>query len=87
MHEIKTGVGANRFTAVASEVMLSIIDRRWTDHLEDLERLDDAVGLRGHGQLDPLLEFKREAHYLYQNMLREVREQTLLTLLSIGGTL
>ena len=63
--------------------MLSIIDEMWTDHMGNLEAVDDAVGLRSYAQLDPLLEFKNEAHHLYQTMLGSIRMKTLTRLFSI----
>ena len=70
-------IRAEQRAFLAGQFMLSRIDEIWTEHLNNLEQLDDAVGLRGYGQIDPLLEFKREAHILYQAMAREIRAQTL----------
>jgi preprotein translocase subunit SecA len=63
--------------------MLATIDERWTDHLGNLEQIDDAVGLRGYAQLDPLLEFKREAHQLYQAMVAHIQTQTIEALFNV----
>ena len=45
----------------------------WTEHLTELERLDEAIGLRGYAQLDPIVEYRREAGLLFQDLLREIR--------------
>jgi preprotein translocase subunit SecA len=81
--ELEAAVGAEELAGVAGQVMLATIDETWTEHLGDLERADDAVRLRGYAQLDPLLEFKREAHNLYQALLARVRAQIIARLLSI----
>ena len=82
--DLESRIGSKQLAAIAGQVMLSTIDEMWTEHLNNLERVDDSVGLRGYAQLDPLLEFKREAHELYQVMLREIRAQTLAILFSLG---
>jgi preprotein translocase subunit SecA len=46
---------------------LSIIDLLWMDHLENLEAVTESVGLRAYGQKDPLVEYREEAHHLYQD--------------------
>jgi len=81
--DLQETIGTEGLAAIGGQVMLSTIDEMWTDHLGNLERVDDAVGLRGYGQLDPLLEFKREAHNLYVAMLGGIRRQTMVRLLSM----
>ncbi|MCP4676102.1 MAG: preprotein translocase subunit SecA [Deltaproteobacteria bacterium] len=83
LNHTESVIGAEQLASLAGQVMLCEIDEMWTEHLGNLEQLDDATGLREYGQLDPLLEFKREAHHLYQAMLREIRAQTLANLFSI----
>ncbi len=77
--------GADQLATVAGQVMLVTIDEMWTEHLGDLERVDDAVGLRGYAQLDPLLEFKREAHELYVAMLTDTRARVIARLFAVLG--
>jgi preprotein translocase subunit SecA len=79
---LKSMLGTESLAAVAGQVVLSTIDSMWTEHLNDLERVDEAVGLRGYAQLDPLLEFKKEAHDLYQTMLIDLRVHVLARLLA-----
>ncbi len=83
LSDLEVMIGTEQFATLVGQVMLSKIDEMWTEHLWNLERTDDDVGLRGYAQLDPLIEFKREAHYLYQTMLRNIRAQTLARILSI----
>jgi preprotein translocase subunit SecA len=63
--------------------LLITVDALWTEHLRELERLEDDVHLRGYAELDPLLEFRREAHELYTDML-EALHQAMLGVLFAG---
>jgi preprotein translocase subunit SecA len=62
--------------------LLITVDALWTEHLRELERLEDDVHLRGYAELDPLLEFRREAHEAYQQLLTELRQSLLAALFS-----
>jgi preprotein translocase subunit SecA len=55
-------------------VMLETVDRQWKDHLYSLDHLKEGIGLRGYGQKDPLVEYKRESFELFQDMKRRVDE-------------
>ena len=83
LKEIEQALGVEPFAEVAAQIMLSTIDKMWTEHLGELELLDEEVGLRSYGQLDPLLEFKKESHLLYQSLLRQIRGQILASVCSI----
>ena len=50
-------------------VVLSVIDRRWRDHLYEMDYLKDGIGLRAMAQRDPLVEYQREGFALFQNMM------------------
>jgi preprotein translocase subunit SecA len=58
-------------------VVLSVIDRRWRDHLYEMDYLKDGIGLRAMAQRDPLVEYQREGFALYQNMMGQIREETV----------
>lgn len=55
------------------EVLLSTFDQFWKDHLLNMDHLKEGINLRSYGQKDPLVEYKREAFYLYNQMKDEVR--------------
>jgi len=61
-------------------VMLQVIDRHWREHLYALDGLKEGIGLRGYGQRDPLVEYKRESFELFQIMNESIQEQMLRTL-------
>jgi preprotein translocase subunit SecA len=58
-------------------VVLSVIDRRWRDHLYEMDYLKDGIGLRAMAQRDPLVEYQREGFVLYQNMMGAIREESV----------
>ncbi|WP_213814301.1 preprotein translocase subunit SecA [Glaciihabitans sp. dw_435] len=72
-------------------VVLSVIDRRWRDHLYEMDYLKDGIGLRAMAQRDPLVEYQREGFALYQNMMQQIREESVGFLFNLevevtGGT-
>jgi len=58
-------------------VVLSVIDRRWRDHLYEMDYLKDGIGLRAMAQRDPLVEYQREGFGLYQSMMASIREESV----------
>jgi len=57
---------------ILSEQLVRVIDTLWIDYLEELDSLRDAVNIRAYGQHDPLVEYKREAHKLFQNLNKAI---------------
>jgi len=55
--------------------MLQIVDAQWKDHLYSLDHLKEGIGLRGYGQRDPLVEYKKESFDLFQAMKDRVDEE------------
>jgi preprotein translocase subunit SecA len=60
---------------VERDIMLQIVDAQWKDHLYSLDHLKEGIGLRGYGQRDPLVEYKRESFDLFQAMKDRVDEE------------
>ena len=61
--------------ALEKEVVLVILDKQWKDHLLSLDHLRHGISLRAYAQRDPLIEYKREAFDLFEQMLTEVRQE------------
>ncbi|MCS7240873.1 MAG: SEC-C metal-binding domain-containing protein, partial [Candidatus Bipolaricaulota bacterium] len=70
------------FPLIARLVVLRTVDENWRQHLLELDDLREGIGLRAYGGTDPLVEFKREAHRLFQEMLVRSEEQVMRVLLS-----
>ena len=58
-------------------IMLSVLDSQWTDHLLSMEHLKEGIGLRGYGQHDPLVEYKRESFDMFEAMMQRFQEETV----------
>ena len=69
--------GPQMMRGLEKQILLLVLDRQWKDHLLSLDHLRQGVQLRAFGQRDPLIEYKREAFDLFENMLGEVREETI----------
>ncbi len=76
-------LGPELMRTAEKHVLLTVLDKQWKDHLLSLDHLRQAVGLRAYAQRDPLNEYKREAFELFEEMLGEVREETVSILARI----
>ncbi len=70
-------LGAERLREIERLVLLQTIDRKWIDHLYNMEALRDGIGLRAYGQASPLVEYQREGYDLFQQMLGAIQEETV----------
>src|SRR4051812_23465696 len=68
-------VGRDVMERVERDVMLQMVDQQWKDHLYSLDHLKEGIGLRGYGQRDPLVEYKKESFELFQAMKDRVDEE------------
>jgi preprotein translocase subunit SecA len=68
-------VGRDVLQRVERDIMLQIVDAQWKDHLYSLDHLKEGIGLRGYGQRDPLIEYKKESFDLFQAMTDRVDEE------------
>jgi preprotein translocase subunit SecA len=69
--------GPELMRLVVRDVMLRVLDERWKDHLLAMDYLRESVRLRAHGHVDPLIEYKREAFAMFDEMVQSVRGDTL----------
>jgi preprotein translocase subunit SecA len=58
-------------------IILDVVDTQWKDHLLSLDHLKEGIGLRGYGQKDPLVEFKKEAFVLFEDMMARIDNETI----------
>ena len=58
-------------------IMLSVLDQQWKDHLLSMDHLREGIGLRGYGQHDPLVEYKRESFDIFEAMMERFEEETV----------
>jgi len=58
-------------------IMLNVIDNQWKDHLLSMDHLKEGIGLRGYGQKDPLIEYKKESFVLFQDMMDRIEDESI----------
>lgn len=66
-----------------SYVLLQAVDSLWKDHLLNMDHLKEGIGLRGYGQQDPLVAYKRESHGIFEDMIARIKEETVRLLYQI----
>jgi len=70
-------VGSDRMRVFERFLVLRIIDDEWKDHLYEMDMLKEGIHLRAYGQKDPLMEYKREAYYMFESLIDRINEKTL----------
>jgi len=70
-------IGAEAMRYHERMIMLSVIDAQWKDHLLSMDHLKEGIGLRGYGQHDPLVEYKRESFDMFEEMMQRFQEETV----------
>jgi len=70
-------LGSPAMRELERRVVLSVIDRRWRDHLYEMDYLKDGIGLRAMAQRDPLVEYQREGYAMFQQMMGSIREESV----------
>ena len=65
------------------QILLQIVDMHWREHLKNMDYLRDAVGLRGYGQRDPLVEYKKVSFDEFEDMVRRIQEDTVASIYHI----
>ena len=63
--------------------VLAVLDRKWREHLYEMDYLKDGIGLRGMGQRDPLVEYQREGYQMYNSMIDAIKEETIQLLFHV----
>ncbi len=69
--------GTERMRIHERMIMLQVVDGQWKDHLLAMDHLKEGIGLRGYGQRDPLVEYKRESFDMFEAMMDRIEDETL----------
>ncbi|MFC1811619.1 preprotein translocase subunit SecA [Thermodesulfobacteriota bacterium] len=75
--EREAAIGAEEYRYLERIIMLQTVDNLWKDHLLSMDHLKEGIGLRGYGQQDPLIVYKKEGFELFQDMISRIKEETL----------
>ena len=76
-------LGDNQSQELEKRIFLQLIDQNWKTHLQYLEQLRQVIGLRSYGQRDPLIEYKKEAFNLFEDLLNKLKSQFIGILINI----
>lgn len=77
-------IGTDAMRQVEKAIVLQTIDTLWMNHLDEIDYLRQGIGLRGYGQRDPLIEYKREAFHLFSHLMENMRSTTVRTIFRIS---
>ncbi|HUQ95780.1 MAG TPA: preprotein translocase subunit SecA [Bryobacteraceae bacterium] len=70
-------VGADVMRETERFIMLHVIDTQWKDHLLSMDHLKEGIGLRGYGQKDPLVEYKKESFHMFNGLMDRIEDETV----------
>ena len=70
-------VGSEVMREFERVVMLQVVDRKWMDHIDNMDQLRQGIGLRAYGQRDPVVEYKFEGFDMFEEMIRNIQEDTV----------
>jgi preprotein translocase subunit SecA len=73
----ETQLGAETMRELERRVVLSVLDRKWREHLYEMDYLQEGIGLRAMAQRDPLVEYQREGYQLFQAMTEAIKEESV----------
>ena len=76
-------LGKDQALELEKRILLQLIDQNWKSHIQYLEQLRGVVGLRSYGQRDPLVEYKKEAYSLFENLLFKLKSDLVTVLLNL----
>ncbi|MEE1296707.1 MAG: preprotein translocase subunit SecA, partial [Bifidobacterium sp.] len=76
-------LGEEGMRTLERRVVLAVLDRKWREHLYEMDYLKDGIGLRGMGQRDPLVEYQREGYQMYNSMIEAIKEESIQLLFNI----
>ncbi|SHE67015.1 preprotein translocase subunit SecA [Alkalibacter saccharofermentans] len=70
-------IGKERFRELERVVLLRVVDRKWMDHIDDMEQLKQGIGLRAYGQVDPVAAYTNEGFDMFEEMTKNIQEDTI----------
>jgi preprotein translocase subunit SecA len=76
-------LGSEVMRELERRVILSVLDRKWREHLYEMDYLREGITLRGYGQRDPLVEYQREGYDMFSSMMEGIKEESVLSLFNL----
>ena len=72
-----------QFRELERVVLLKVIDRKWMDHIDDMDQLRQGIGLQAFGQRDPVVEYRLQGYDMFNDMTESIREETVKMLMHV----
>ncbi len=76
-------IGEERFREIERIILLQVVDRRWMDHIDAMDQLKQGIGLRAYGQQDPVMAYQTEGFDMFEEMTKNIQEDTVKFLFHI----
>ena len=76
-------LGSEIMRELERQVILAVLDRKWREHLYEMDYLREGIGLRGYGQRDPLVEYQREGYDMFGAMMEGIKEESVGSLFNL----
>ena len=76
-------LGEDQSKEIEKRILLQSIDVNWKSHIQYLEQLRQVIGLRSYGQRDPLIEYKKEAFTLFEDLLKKLKQDYIVVLMNL----
>lgn len=70
-------LGSDTMRELERYIMLKTVDQKWMDHIDAMDQLREGIGLRAYGQRDPVIEYKFEGYEMFQDMIKNIQEDTI----------
>ncbi|MFC1608575.1 preprotein translocase subunit SecA [Patescibacteria group bacterium] len=77
-------IGKENLRKIEKALMLQTIDTLWMSHLDEIDHLRQGIGLRGYGQKDPLIEYKKESYHLFSSLMDSIRSTVVHTIFRVA---
>ena len=77
-------IGTESMRGIEKAVILRTMDMMWMNHLDEMDYLRDGIGLRGYGQRDPLIEYKKEAYLIFSHLMDNIRATIVRTIFKVN---
>lgn len=79
----KEELGKENIKEIERQIMLHVIDNKWVEHLHNMDALREGIHLRGYGQREPLMEYKKEAFDMFEQLLVDIKRETVILLMHV----
>lgn len=70
-------IGPEQMREIERIVLLRVVDTKWMDHIDEMDQLRQGIGLRAYGQVDPLIEYKKIAFDMFEDLIHSIQEDTV----------